>query len=268
MSTSWDVVVIGAGAAGLLAALGSFFVMAAIFAVNDWADIHLDLQNTLKRENTFLEKGIKPGHMLALAISLAAAGITIFARLSGLHVVIATAALLFGVVYSVPIRGVRGKSIPVFSSLLHFAGTLLAFLLGALTYAPASWSNLMVGAYPAVLITAGHLIQEVEDYEEDRISGCQTNAVRYGRKAIFISGSVLFGLSFLLLFWLARQGLLPGVIQYAPILYLPYVAFGTQAHRAGLSRDSVRRLRRQYRLLFAVVILAILISSLRSKMAF
>src|SRR5689334_6036846 len=114
----------GAAVACFLAALGSFFVMASIFAMNDWADINLDLKNSVKRQNTFLERGIHPKQMIALAISLAAGGLIVFTALSRQLVVTAMLALAFGLAYSVPLRGVRGKSIPVFSSLLHFGGTL------------------------------------------------------------------------------------------------------------------------------------------------
>jgi 4-hydroxybenzoate polyprenyltransferase len=249
----------------LLACLGSFLVAASILAVNDWADIKLDSQHSLKRKDTFLERGINPNQMLALAVSLAAGGLIFFAALSGLHVAVALVAIVLGLAYSVPVGALRGKSLPVFSSLLHFGGTLLSFLLGALTFATDDWRSLLVASYPAVLITAGHLVQEVEDYEQDRLSRCQTNAVRFGRKPVLILASLLFGLSFLLLGWLAEKGFFPGVIKYTSILYLAYVALATRAYRAGLTRDSVRRLRDQYRILFAVVVLAMLIGSLLNK---
>ena len=107
----------------------------------------------------------------------------------------------------------------------------------------------------------------MEDYEEDRLSRCQTNAVRFGRKTVFILASLLFGFSFLLLYWLAEEGFFPGVIKYTSILYLLYAALAMQAYRAGLTQDSVRQLRNQYRILFAAVVLAMLIGSLLNKWA-
>ena len=252
----------------LLAGLGSYLVMASIFAVNDWADIHLDTENPLKRKDTFLERGVDPKYMLGLAVMLAAGGLAHFAALSALHAITALFVILFGLAYSVPVRGVRGKSVPVVSSLLHFGGTLLAFMLGALTFAPFDWRALLVASHPGVLISAGHLVHEVEDYEQDRLFRCRTNAVRFGQKTVFVIASLLFGLSFLLLVWLADEGFLPHFIKYTPILYLVYGALAIQAYRAGLTRDSVRRLRTQYRLLFAVVVLAMLIGSLLNKGAF
>lgn len=246
----------------LYAGLGSFLVMASIFAVNDWADIDLDSQNTLKRNDTFLKLGIAPGQMLGLVISLAAGGIILFAALSRLHLLTALGAIAFGLAYSVPVRGLRGKNIPVFSSLLHFGGTLLSFLLGALTFAPADWHGLLVALHPAILITAGHLIHEVEDYEQDQLAHCQTNAVRFGRKPVFILASLLFGVSFLLLYWLAGEGFFPNIIKYAPLLYLAYVVPAIQTYRSGLTRDNVQHLQRQYRFLFAAILLVMLIGSM------
>lgn len=253
---------IGSTINALFVALGSFLVMASIFAINDWADINLDSQNTLKHKDTFLVNGINPNQMLGLANWLAAGGIIIFATLSKFHVLAALGAIIFGLVYSVPIHGMRGKSIPVFSSFLHFGGTLLSFLLGALTFAPADWQNLLVAFHPAILITAGHLVHEVEDYEQDLIAKCQTNAVRFGRDAVFIFASLLFGFSFLLLFWLTEEGYFPSVIKYTSYLYLLYAVLALKAYRAGLTRDNVRHLQNQYRILFAVVVLAMLIVSL------
>lgn len=249
----------------LYAGMGSFLVMASIFAMNDWADIDLDSKNTLKRKGTFIELGMDPRQMLGLVISLAAGGIFVFATLSCLHLLTALGALAFGLAYSVPVRGVRGKNIPVLSSLLHFGGTLLSFLLGALTFAPSDWRGLLVALHPAILITAGHLVHEVEDYEQDQLACCQTNAVRFGRKPVFILASLLFGVSFLLLYWLAQEGFFPGVIKYTSILYLVYAALAVQTYRTGLTRDSVQRLQRQYRILFAAIVLAMLIGSLLNR---
>jgi 4-hydroxybenzoate polyprenyltransferase len=254
-------------ASALLAGLGSFLVMASIFAMNDWADIDLDSRNTLKHQNTFLESGINSKQMLALAFWLAVGGIISFAALSPIHVWTALGAIIFGLAYSVPVRGMRGKSTPILSSLLHFGGTLLSFLLGALTFAPADSRGLLVAFYPAVLITAGHLVQEVEDYEQDRLAQCQTNAVRFGRKPVFILATLLFGVSFLLLYWLVEEGFFPGVIKYTGVLYLACAVLVMQAYHKGLTRNNVQYLRHQYRILFALVVLAMLIGSLFNHLA-
>lgn len=243
------------------ASFGSFLLMASIFAVNDLADIDLDSRNASKQKNTFLEMGFTRRHMLWTAVFLAAGGLLIFAIISWLHLFTAFTALIFGLIYSVPMPKVRGKNIPVLSSTLHFGGTLLSFLLGSLTFSPIRPEGLLIAMYPSVLITAGHLIHEVEDCEEDRIAACQTNAVRFGAKPVFLSASFLFGLSFVLLYLLAKTGYIPEFIEYFSILFLIYIASAAHAYRAGLTRESIRLLKERYRYLFALIFSAILIGS-------
>jgi len=245
--------------------VGSFLAAASILAFNDWADISLDSRNSLKRPGTFVERGIRPTQMLGLALSLAAAGLLAFSLLSGSHVAIAFVAIVLGLAYSVPLGGRRGKSIPLFSSFLHFGGTLLSFLLGALTFAPPDSRGLLIAVHPAILLTAGHLVQETEDFEEDRLSDCRTNAVRFGRTPVFIVAALLFGFSFWLLHGLTQAGFFPPFVSYTAALYPLYLILALQAYRLGLTRASVRRLRDQYRILFAVVLIAMLLGSLAQR---
>jgi 4-hydroxybenzoate polyprenyltransferase len=256
---------VGSAARALLACIGSFLSAASILAFNDWADISLDSQHSLKRHGTFVQRGLHPRQMLLLALALAAGGMIVFAFLSAPHVAAAFLAIVLGLAYSVPIVGLRGKSIPLFSSFLHFGGTLLSFLLGALTFAPDDWRGLLIAAHPAILLTAGHLVQEVEDYEEDRLSGCRTNAVRFGRTPVFVIAAVLFGSSFWLLWWLTAVGFFPPFVKYTAILYPVYLALALRAYRLGLTRATVRRLRDRYRVLFALVLVAMLLGSLLQR---
>jgi 4-hydroxybenzoate polyprenyltransferase len=258
-------ITVGSAARAAVTCIGSLLSAASILAFNDWADISLDSQNSLKRHGTFVERGVRPAQMLGLGLALAATGLVVFSFLSGPHVAAAFFAIVLGLAYSVPIGGLRGKSIPLFSSFLHFGGTLLSFLLGALTFAPTDWRGLLIAAHPAILLTAGHLVQEVEDFEEDRLSGCRTNPVRFGRTPVFIVAAVLFGLSFWLLYWLTDAGFFPPVVKYTAALYLVYLALALGSYRAGLTRASVRRLRDRYRVLFGVVLVAMLLGSLLQR---
>jgi 4-hydroxybenzoate polyprenyltransferase len=250
----------------LLVSLGSFLLMAYIFAINDWADIGLD-RVTPEKRRTFLDQGIAPREMLVLSGALATASLVILLTVSWTHFVAALLITVFGLAYSFPVRGTKGKGIPVFSSLLHFATTLAAFLMGSLTFSPVDARALWVGAYLGVLISAGHLVQEVQDYAGDRLSNVRTNAVQFGQRPVFVLAFGLFGLSFLLLFGMAQAGLIPLEVRYAVLFYPLYAVWALRAYRAGLERGIVRHLRSQYRLLFAVVVLILLISDLVNRAA-
>jgi 4-hydroxybenzoate polyprenyltransferase len=248
----------------LIVSLGSFLLMAYIFAINDWADIGLD-HGTPEERRTFLDRGLAPREMLALSGALAGAGLLLLVTISWTHVVVALIILAFGLAYSLPVRGVQGKGVPVFSSLLHFATTLVAFLMGSLTFSPVDTRALWVGAYLGVLISAGHLVQEVQDYAGDRLSKVRTNAVQFGQRPIFVLAFALFGVSFVILFGLAQAGLIPPVVRYTVLLYPLYAVWALQVYRAGLERGIVRHLRNRYRILFAVVVFTLLISDLASR---
>ncbi|HET6846086.1 MAG TPA: UbiA family prenyltransferase, partial [Anaerolineales bacterium] len=223
-------------------------------------------QNSLKHKDTFVHRGVTPNQMLSMAAALAAAGLLAFAALSALHVVLGIVAIALGIAYSAQFGDVKGKCIPVVSSLLHVGGTLIAFMLGALTYASADWRSVLIAAYPVLLILAGHLVQEIQDYEEDRLSGCRTNAVQFGRKRVFVLASAIFAVSFVLLYSLAALGLFPPFIRFTPVLYFAYLAIALRAYRLGLTRDAVKSLRDQYRLLFGALVGIILLGSFLGKL--
>lgn len=246
---------------GLTLTLGSFLLMAFVFSVNDWADIGLDERNPQKSAGTFLHDGIRSREMLLLAAVLAASGLLAVFAVSRALVPVAILIVCLGLAYSFPIRGLRGKGIPILSSCLHFIGTVLTFLLGSMAFAPVNARTLWIASYFGVLITAGHLVQEVQDHEFDGIAGVQTNAVRFGARQVFRASFVIFTLSFVFLFFLTRAGIVPDASKYAIVLYPIYVLWAIRTYRAGLGRDDVQRFRNRYRILFGLVALVIWVTA-------
>jgi 4-hydroxybenzoate polyprenyltransferase len=238
-------------------ALGGFLLMAHIFTFNDWADISLDHANTDKRAGSLKGQGFGGREILWMAAGLAVAGIAAVAAASLSLVPIALGMVFLGILYSFPISGLKAKAIPVISSLLHYAGIVLTFLLGSAAFAPIDAGTLMVGSYFGMLITAGHLVQEVQDYAEDRRAGIRTNAVQFGQRPMFALSSALFGLSFFFLVVLGLRGVIPIVVSYTSVLFALYAYWAVAVYRGGLRSADVRALRNRYRLMFAVVALVL-----------
>jgi 4-hydroxybenzoate polyprenyltransferase len=249
----------------LFLAAGSFLAMAHIFAFNDWADMILDHQSAQKGHASFLERGVTRREMLYLAAVLAVAGIGAVAMASPVLVPIALGMILLGMIYSLPVRGVQAKGVPIVSSLLHFAGTVLTFLLGSAAFAAIDARSFLIGCYFGILITAGHLVQEVQDYPDDRLGGVRTNAVQFGQAPMFFLSFGLFGFSFLLLLALATAGLVPAISGYALALFPIYAYWAIGVYRGGLQYGDVKRLRDQYRILFAIVALVLVLGALAGK---
>jgi len=175
--------------------------------------------------------------------------------------------LLLGVAYSFPIPGYKGKGIRLLSSLLHVAGSLLTFLLGYALFSPIDWRALLVGGYFGLIISAGHLVQEIQDVEGDRAADIATLAVTIGRRQAFLLAFLLFTLSFGYLYGLAALGHLPPLAAYLLVFYpvLCLLAIGTW--RRGLDPVRVGRFRSSYRLLFGVLVLLLASAGLAQALA-
>jgi 4-hydroxybenzoate polyprenyltransferase len=136
----------------------------------------------------------------------------------------------------------------------------LHFLLGySLGRAPDA-RGLAIGAFFALIFTAGHLTQEVRDFDGDAANAIRTNAVIFGRRWTFVASLVLFALANLLLLVLAFKGIVVRPLAVLVILYLVQVRWSLATMAEGFSYASVSRLQTRYRALYAVVGVAMVVA--------
>jgi 4-hydroxybenzoate polyprenyltransferase len=250
-------------ATSLLFGVANFFLVAHIWALNDWADIHEDALDGNKALNVFTRKGIAPWMMLWFSIVLLIASLGLFAWLASRTFWIAAGIAFLGVCYSVP--GIHAKGIVLLSSVPHLVGGLLHFLLGYSLFAPINGHALPAAFFFALVFTAGHCVQEVQDQEADQRSGVRTNAVVFGKVPVFRAALVVFLFAYGDLFYLAWVGVVPVRLGPAALgLGWLHLRWARNTLRAGLSYESVRLFRRRYRALFALIGLAV-ISTLISQ---
>ncbi len=145
------------------------------------------------------------------------------------------------------------KGVPVLGSLLHLAGGVLHFHLGYSLFRAFGERSLTLSAFFALTFTAGHLTQEVRDYDADLSNGIRTNAVAFGRKGAFLAGLALFTLADALLVVLAACEVVPRVLALVAALLPLHFTWSRQTLRGGLTFEGVCRLRRRYRRLYAVL---------------
>src|SRR5262249_32269009 len=136
---------------------------------------------------------------------------------------------------------------------LHFIGGSLHFLLGYATFTAVDTRGVAISIFFALVFTAGHLMQETRDFEGDQRNGIRTNAVVFGKERTFLAGFVLFTAAYGLLSAFAAFGIVPRVLMLAAALYPLHLWASWRALHAGLSFESLRWLRRCYRLLYAVI---------------
>ncbi len=245
----------------LYCTIGTFFLMVHIFSFNDWADMVADHQDP-KKENSFLTKDITEMEMLSLAVISALASLLIFVFLSRQLFMLAILGIALSTVYSFPNTRFQGKRIPFLSSILHMAGSSIAFLLGYALFSKIDARGIYIGFYFSLLFVAGHLMQEVQDFDGDRLNGTRTHAVRFGQGPTFITANVLFTLSYIYIFWLAQTGIVPSVLKYLLLFYPVHIIMVWQVSRNGLDYHNMRQLRDRYRLLYGLIVLIICVSVL------
>lgn len=233
-------------------AAASFLLVAHIWSFNDWAGLTADLNDPNKSEHVFSTRGVSSRGLLLFSLGLLVASLALFAFAPHRTLLIAVTIAALGILYSHP--ALNAKSVPILCSLPHLLGGLFHFLLGYSLFDPLDRRGVLIGFFFALTFTAGHLNQEVRDYEGDRVNGLRTNAVFFGKGRTFLVGLVLFTLAYTNLAWLAYRGLIPATLGILPLgLYPIHLVLSVRALQRGLSFDSVAQLQRGYRMLYAVI---------------
>jgi 4-hydroxybenzoate polyprenyltransferase len=237
--------------------LGSTALTAHIFIFNDWADYKSD-EHALRWASLGEDgHGIRRDQIAHVAIVLLiVAGVA--------FVALGTSAVLFGagiaalsLLYSSSPR--LGKGTPIAASFNHLIGGGLHFLLGYSVACVVDARGVALSLVFGLVFAAGHLNQEVRDYEFDRANGIGTIAVTFGRRRGFLASFSLFTTAYLLIVVLAALGVLPRILLASASLWLLQAVWSLQALRRGLGSETALWMQRRYRLLFALVGLAMIV---------
>jgi 4-hydroxybenzoate polyprenyltransferase len=231
--------------------LGNICLFVLIFAFNDWGDIDLDSKDVNKRESTFTQKGVSPRQILLVTVALTGLVLFVFYMLGVVTFLLALVMIGLGFLYSHP--RFAQKRIPIVASMNHFMGGVTMFLLGYSLFSEIDPRGIAISLYFAVVFMAGHLCQEVRDYDQDKLNCANTSAVRFGKRQIFLIAFILFILSFGYFLWLVKLGFFPLDWIYAIALLLVIASGFFYAWKTPLSFHDVCRFQAQYRLVFAII---------------
>ena len=236
----------------LVFALASLLLVAHVFSFNDWAGIALDSNDPNKSADVFVTRGVSRQGVAVLSLGLLVASLLLLGLLGFQTLILGIAIAALGAFYSHPAFDAKGT--PVLSSLPHLIGGALHFLLGYSVLGGIDRRGTLIALFFALTFTAGHLNQEVRDYDGDRPNGIRTNAVAFGKTAAFLAGGLLFTLAYADLFFLAYAGIVPAPLAVLPsVLYPLHVFWSITTLRAGLNFATVSRFQNRYRMLYAVI---------------
>jgi 4-hydroxybenzoate polyprenyltransferase len=234
--------------------VANVFLVTHIFMLNDWSGLGVDLADPNKASDVFTARGVGHREMGVLTAGLLVVSLLLFSRLGPITFSLSLAIATLSALYSLPRFNWKGT--PILNSLAHLAGGTLHFLLGYSLGNVIDRRGLAIAAFFALIFTAGHLTQEVRDHEGDAINAIRTNAVIFGPRRTFAASLVLFTLAQVLLLLLALQGILPRPLAVLVALYAVQLWWSIETLREGLTYASVCRLQARYRVLYAVIGLA------------
>lgn len=240
----------------LMLLLGSLALTAHVFVFNDWAGHSSDVRDPRRATLVFSRRGISLRQVARLAVALLIFANVSFAVVGGPAILLGGAIAALSLLYSCSTR--FGKRTPIVASLNHLLGGTLHFLLGYGLSHELDASGLLLGLFFGLVFAAGHLNQEVRDYEGDRLNGINTSAVVFGCRRAFLASLCLFSAAYAILAGLAALGLLPKLLLWSAVVWPLHVAWSLQALQRGVGFETALWMQRRYRLLFALIGLAML----------
>lgn len=235
--------------------VGSTALTAHVFVLNDWAGYRTDAHDA--RRAAEMPDGVtraQIGHVALLLLVLAAA---VLAAVGTPTIFYGAGIAALSVVYSLAPR--FGKGTPVAASLNHLLGGVLHFLMGYTLVHALDTTGVVLGLFFGLVFAAGHLNQEVRDYESDRANRIGTTAVVFGCRTAFVASFCLFTAAYALIVGLALAGRVPSVMLLTGLIWLLQAYWSRQALRDGLRAETALWMQQRYRLLFALVGLTMLI---------
>lgn len=242
----------------VLLAAANMCLVAHIFLTNDWADMNTDLADRNKVDAFFTAGLVSRNEIAGIMIVLLAVSLFLFIPVGGAPLSLAVAIAVASALYSLP--QFHWKGLPVLSSMLHLVGGAFHFLLGYSVASAIDSRAIAVSGFFALTFAAGHLTQELRDYEGDARNGIRTNAVTFGQRRTLVASLVLFTLAHALLCYLALRGTLPRPIATLVALYPLHLYWSLRTLSDGLTYASICRLQARYRAIYAIIGLVMLAS--------
>src|SRR5581483_1426675 len=198
--------------------LGSIALTAHVFLFNDWADFRRDTGDQRREGLGVGGYGIDRSRIADLAIALLVLAAIAFAAAGVAAMSCGAGIAALSAVYSFSPR--LGKSTPIAASLNHLVGGALHFLLGYSLAHAVDARGFALSLVFGLVFAAGHLNQEVRDYNSDRENSVRTVAVAIGPQRGFVLSFCLFTAAYALIVVLAAVGVLPKLLLLSVIPWM------------------------------------------------
>lgn len=213
-----------------------------ILFFNDWAQSTLDSLSNKKQSKKVLTVSL-------LSLFFA---VVIYALLSYKLLILAIVSAMLWACYAHPKIFLKKK--PFISFFIALTSGAIEFLGGYILFADFSPHALFFALFFGILMMAGQHYHEAGDYEVDKKAMIKTNAVRYGKKKIFIYGFLWYSIACIYFSMLYFTNIINKPFFIILWLTFPfYVYFYLNCVKQGITIDSVKQFVKHYRLIYIVI---------------
>ncbi len=232
--------------------LAFFLLWAHGYTFNEWGGYSYDRYDQTKADIPLMSGKISRPEMLILSISFATISIVLYSFLNLKLLFIIVFDIIVGICYVH--KKILLKNVPVVSFIILFLVSVNDFLLGWLLFSESLCRGLSIAAYFGILGIAGQHYHEAGDYDADQRAGIKTNAVRYGKKKIVISGFIFYTISCFYFLLLGFKKIVPEYLLYPLVISYPiYLFIFYRCITSDLSSLKVHSFVRRYRILYGFI---------------
>lgn len=234
------------------ALLAFVFLWAHIYAFNEWGGYLSDKAASVRIHTPLLAGKVSPREMVVLAFVCVFVSSFLYVLLDVRLLIIVLVNSIMGVLYVHP--KILLKNVPCVSCAMLFLVSVGDFLLGWLVFSRHMSQGIFIGVFFGILGIVGQSYHESGDYDSDKRASIYTNAVRFGKKRLFVYGLVCYTCACVYFCALTISN------RVAHFLYIPlvvtyplYLFLFFRCLQAEVSAHAVRQFVRQYRLLYGVI---------------
>lgn len=241
-----------------------FFLWAHGYIFNEWGGYDFDKNDISKAKTPLLAGQIAHRESLNLAIIFASISIILYSLLDTRLLLIVFFDILMGILYVHP--KILFKNVPIISFMILFIVSVNDFLLAWLLFSPDISRGLLIAVYFGILGITGQHFHEAGDHDSDKKVNIKTNAVRFGKKLIFVLGFIFYTLSVLYFIALSFIKVIPIYLYLVLLVTYPiYLAIFFKCLCSGISTTNVHYFVKTYRLLYGIIGLCFVVLLLFSR---
>lgn len=243
----------------ILHAFFAFFLLWAHgYAFNEWGGYGFDKLDGSKAKTPLLAGHVSHREFLILSIAFAGISVVLYAMLDMKFLIIIFFDIIMGILYVHP--KILLKNVPIASFVILFIVSVNDFLLGWLVFSPSISKGLLIGMYFGLLGITGQHFHETGDCDSDERANIRTNAVRFGKKNIFIIGFIFYTLSCIYFIFLSLTKIIPQYLYIVLLITYPiYFVLFYKCLKVGMGSSDVRCFVKRYRQLYGFIGLCFII---------